>query len=39
VSMDSTAEFIRLTREAQARSEAEEVDESVVDEAIAWVRS
>ncbi len=37
--MDSTAEFIRLTRKTQARFEAEEVDESVLDEAIAWARS
>ena len=37
--MDSTAEFIQLASETQVRFEAEDVDQCVVDEAIAWVRS
>jgi len=36
--MDSTTELIRLASKTQARFEAEDADECVVDEAIAWAR-
>ena len=37
--MESTARFIRLASETQARFDAEDVDSDTVDEAIEWARS